>query len=37
MSAKETAAAKPQREDDNAMAKLRARFSNDRQLKGGLG
>ena len=33
----ETAAAKPQREDDNAMAKLRARFSNDRQLKGGLG
>ena len=29
--------AKPQREDDNAMAKLRARFSNDRQLKGGLG
>ena len=37
MSVKEAAAAKPQREDDTAMAKLRARFSSDRKLKGGLG
>jgi len=36
MSVKETAAAKPQREEDSAMAKLRAKFASGRQLKGGL-
>ena len=37
MSAKEAAAAKPQREDDAAMARLRAKFASNRPLKGGLG
>ncbi len=36
MSAKEAAAAKPQREEDAAMARLRAKFASNRTLKGGL-
>ena len=37
LSKREFAAAKPQREDDTAMARLRAKFASNRPLKGGLG